>query len=94
MRSWLRVGNGLKAVGGWLRCGYFAVLAAVLSIASAESASAQTTFEVDSVLTTVDIPAKVYTAATALGSFMGTILVVWLAFRLVRKALSFARRAV
>lgn len=86
--------SGLRAVSGWLRCGYFAVLAAVMSCMASAPVSAQTTFAVGDVLDEVDIPAKVYEAATALGTFMGVILVVWLAFRLVRKALSFARRAV
>lgn len=90
--------NGLKAMSGYLRGFYFAALAAaVVTLADVQSASAQTsgsTFTVTDVLDESDIQGKVETAATAMGAVVGTMVLVYLAFRLVQRALQWSRKAV
>ncbi len=72
---------------------YAAGLGAALCL-SASTAFAQATFAVDDILTNSGLEDKVTEAATAIGAVIGTIVLVWLAFRLVQVGMRYARKAV
>jgi hypothetical protein len=68
--------------------------AGLIALAMGQSAMAQSTFTVSSVVEEAELQDKLETAAGALALIIGGMLVVWIAFRLLNRGIKWFQKSV